>query len=155
MPTGESRTSATSGIITVIAYSRVEMGAHITMDFIVGLPRSSHGPDMIWVIVDRLMKSANFLAARARDSLEKLARLYLNEVVKLHGVPISIVSDRDPRFTSRFWPKLQEAFGTSLKFSTLITRRPMDSQSGRYRHLRICSEHAFVIFRVTRTNICR
>ena len=50
--------------------------------------------------------------------MERLARLYLNEVVRLHGVPISIVSDRDPRFTSRFWPKLQEAFGTTLKFST-------------------------------------
>ena len=91
---------------------------HITMDFVVGLPGSSHGHDMIWVIVDRLMKSAHFLAARARDSLEKLARLYLNEVVRLHGVPISIVSDRDPIFTSRFWPKLPEAFGTTLKFST-------------------------------------
>ena len=88
------------------------------MDFVVRLPRSSHGHDMIWVIVDRLTKSTHFLAACARDSLEKFARLYLNEVVRLHGVPISIVSDRDPRFTSRFWPKLQEAFGTTLRFNT-------------------------------------
>ena len=88
------------------------------MDFVVGLPRSSHGHDMIWVIMDRLTKSAHFLADCARDSLEKLAGLHLNEVVRLHGVPISIISDRDPRFTSRFWPKLQEAFGTTLKFST-------------------------------------
>ena len=88
------------------------------MDFVVGLNRSSHGHDMIWVIVDRLTKSTHFLVTRARDSLEMLARLYLNEVVRLHGVPLSIVSDRDPRFISRFWPKLQETFGTPLKFST-------------------------------------
>ena len=66
------------------------------------------------VIVDRLTKLAHLLAARATDSIEKLARLYLNEVVVL----ISIVSNRDPIFSSRFWPTLQKAFVTTLKFST-------------------------------------
>ena len=66
------------------------------MDFVVGLPRSSHGHDIIWVIVDRLTKSAHFLAARARDSLEKLARLYLNEVLRLHDLPISIIQIEIP-----------------------------------------------------------
>ncbi|OMP11771.1 Integrase, catalytic core [Corchorus capsularis] len=91
---------------------------HITMDFIVGLPRTRQGHDTIWVVVDRLTKSTHFLPMRATFSIEKLARLYVSEVVRLHDVPVSIVSDRDPRFTSRFWPKLQHALGTRLKFST-------------------------------------
>ncbi|OMO65975.1 reverse transcriptase [Corchorus capsularis] len=91
---------------------------HITMDFIVGLPRIRRGHDAIWVIVDRLTKSAHFLLVRITFSTERLARLYVAEIVRLHGVPVSIVLDRDPRFTSRFWPKLQHALGTRLKFST-------------------------------------
>ncbi|KAL0451822.1 UNVERIFIED_CONTAM: hypothetical protein Slati_1160300 [Sesamum latifolium] len=75
----------------------------ITMDFIVGLPRTLRKHDAIWVIVDRLTKSAHFLPIRQGDSLDKLAELYVAEIVRLHGVPVSIVSDRDPRFTSRFW----------------------------------------------------
>ena len=69
-------------------------------------------------MVDRLTKSAHFLAINVRDSLEKLAQLYVDEIVRLHEVPVSIVSDRDPRFTSRFWPSLQAALGTRLHFST-------------------------------------
>ncbi|EOX93994.1 DNA/RNA polymerases superfamily protein [Theobroma cacao] len=91
---------------------------HVTMDFVLGLPRTQSGKDAIWVIVDRLTKSAHFLAIHSTYSIERLARLYIDEVVRLHGVPISIVSDRDPRFTSRFWPKFQEALGTKLRFST-------------------------------------
>ena len=72
----------------------------------------------MWVIVDRLTKSAHFLPIRVDYSLDKLAQIYVNEVIRLHGAPISIVSDRDPRFTSRFWPSLQRAMGTKLKFST-------------------------------------
>ncbi|KAL0411358.1 UNVERIFIED_CONTAM: Transposon Ty3-G Gag-Pol polyprotein [Sesamum latifolium] len=75
----------------------------ITMDFVVGLPRTLRKHDAIWVIVDRLTKSAHFLPIRQGDSLDKLAELYVAEIVRLHGVPVSIVSDRDPRFTSRFW----------------------------------------------------
>ena len=74
----------------------------INMDFVTGLPRTQRQHDAIWVIVDRLPKSAHFLPINVEDSLEKLAQLYVDEIVRLHGVPVSIVSDRDPRFTSRF-----------------------------------------------------
>ena len=70
------------------------------------------------MIVNQLTKSALFLPVNVKDSLEKLAQVYLDEIVRLHGVPVSIVSDRDPRFTSRFWPSLQKALGTRLHFST-------------------------------------
>ncbi|KAL0291128.1 UNVERIFIED_CONTAM: Transposon Ty3-I Gag-Pol polyprotein [Sesamum radiatum] len=79
----------------------------ITMDFIVGLPRTFRKHDAIWVVVDRLTKSAHFLPIRQNDSLDKLAELYVSEIVRLHGIPTSIVSDRDPRFTSHFWGSLQ------------------------------------------------
>ena len=75
---------------------------HITMDFVVGLPRTRAGFDAIWVIVDRLTKSAHFLTVRTKFSLDRLVELYFNEIVRLQGVPVTIVSDRDPRFTSRF-----------------------------------------------------
>ena len=74
----------------------------ITMDFVTGLPRTWRQHDAIWVIVDRLTKSAHFLQVSNDNPLDELARLYVEEIVRLHGVPISIVSDRDPRFTSRF-----------------------------------------------------
>ena len=100
------------------------------MDFVVGLPRSQRGNDAIWVIVDRLTKSAHFLPIRRTHSLEKLAELYVNEIVRLHGVPVSIVSDRDPRFTSSFWKSLHRAMGTKLTFSTAFHPQT-DGQSER------------------------
>ncbi|GKA59694.1 putative reverse transcriptase domain-containing protein, partial [Tanacetum coccineum] len=90
----------------------------IVMDFVTKLPRSSSGHDTIWVIVDRLTKSAYFLPMREDYKMERLARLYLNEIVARHGVPISIILDRDSRFTSRFWQSMQEALGTRLDMST-------------------------------------
>ena len=84
----------------------------------IGLPRTQRQHDAIWVIVDLLTKSAHFLPINVEDSLEKLAQLYVDEIMRLHGVPVSIVSDRDPRFTSRFWSSLQTALGTRLHFST-------------------------------------
>ncbi|GJX11381.1 putative reverse transcriptase domain-containing protein [Tanacetum coccineum] len=75
----------------------------ITMDFITKLPKTSSGHDTIWVIVDRLTKSTHFIPTRATDSMETLTRLYIKEIVSRHGVPISIISDRDSHFTSRFW----------------------------------------------------
>ena len=90
----------------------------ISMDFIVGLPRTSNGYDTIWVIVDRLTKSAHFLPIKKTITLEHLAELYVKEVVRLHGVPKSIISDRDTRFTSHFWKCVQECLGTKLKYST-------------------------------------
>ncbi|GKA97496.1 putative reverse transcriptase domain-containing protein [Tanacetum coccineum] len=74
----------------------------ITMDFITKLAKTSSGHDSIWVIVDRLTKSAHFLPMKETDTMEKLTRLYLKEVVSRHGVPVSIISDRDSRFTSHF-----------------------------------------------------
>ena len=90
----------------------------ITIDFVVGLPVTGRKHDSVWVVVDRLTKSAHFLPVRTDYSLDKLAELYIKEVVRLHGILVSIISDRDPRFTSRFWGKLQEAMGTRLNFST-------------------------------------
>ena len=88
------------------------------MDFMIGLPQTFIKNDAVWVIVDRLTKYAHFLPIQQTDSLDKLAHLYVKEIMRLHGVPISIVSDRDPRFTSHFWKSLQAAMGTQLHFST-------------------------------------
>ena len=89
----------------------------ISMDFMMGLPRMQAGLDAIWVIVDRLTKSAHFLPIRATYPLEKLAQLYVQEIVRLHDVPSTIILDKDPRFTSRLWGALQKAFGTRLCLS--------------------------------------
>ncbi|GJU74570.1 hypothetical protein Tco_1265975 [Tanacetum coccineum] len=90
----------------------------ITMDFVTKLPRTAAGFDTIWVIVDRLTKSARFLPMKETDSTEKLARLYLREVVSRYGIPVSIISDRDSHFTSRVWQSLHKALGTQLDLST-------------------------------------
>ena len=82
------------------------------------MPRTKKGRDSIWVIADRLTKSAHFLPMREDFSMERLAQLYINEIIMRHGVPISIISDRDSRFTSRFWQSLQKALGTRLDLST-------------------------------------
>ncbi|GJX83495.1 reverse transcriptase domain-containing protein [Tanacetum coccineum] len=81
----------------------------ITMDFVSGLPRTLSGYDTIWVIVDRLAKSAYFLPMKKMDSIEKLTQLYLKEIMCRHGVPVLIILDRDSHFTSRFWRSLQKA----------------------------------------------
>ncbi|GJV10272.1 putative reverse transcriptase domain-containing protein [Tanacetum coccineum] len=78
----------------------------------------SQGFDTIWVIVDRLTKSAHFLPIRENDPLDKLARLYLNRIVARHGIPASIICDRDRRFTSNFWRSFQKALGTDISMST-------------------------------------
>ena len=75
----------------------------ITMDFVYKLPRTQDGHDGIWVIVDQLTKSAYFIPVREKYSLSRLAELFISKIVKYHGVPVSIISDRDPRFTSKFW----------------------------------------------------
>ncbi|GJY85738.1 putative reverse transcriptase domain-containing protein [Tanacetum coccineum] len=92
----------------------------ITMDFVTKLPKTSSGHDTIWVIVDRLTKLAHFIPTRATDSMETLTRLYKKEIVSRHRVPISIISDRDGHFTSRFWQSMQNA---------------LDFGKGRERHL--------------------
>ncbi|GJX23816.1 putative reverse transcriptase domain-containing protein [Tanacetum coccineum] len=92
----------------IVVYER------IAMDFMTKLPRTSSGHDTIWVIDDRLTKPAHFLPMREDYKMDRLARLYLNEIVSRHGVPISIISDRDSRFMLGFWQSMQEALGTRL-----------------------------------------
>ncbi|KAM2690392.1 hypothetical protein EV1_043581 [Malus domestica] len=91
---------------------------NITMDFVYKLPRTRNGYDGVWVVVDRLTKSAHFIPVREKYSLNKLAELFITKIVKYHGIPVSILSDRDPRFTSKFWTTFQEALGTRLLYST-------------------------------------
>ncbi|GJW99722.1 putative reverse transcriptase domain-containing protein [Tanacetum coccineum] len=113
----------------------------ITMDFVTKLPKTSTGHDAIWVIVDRLTKSAHFIPIRATDSMETLTRLYIKEIVSRHGVPISIISDRDSHFTSRFWQSNSKIW-VSLDMSTSIHPEPMGqserSSITRQKLLRAC-----------------
>ena len=74
----------------------------------------------IWVIVDILTKSAHFLLIKTTYTLDQLAQLYIDDIVRLYGVPVSIVLNRDPRFTSMFWKSLHGALGTKLDFSTAL-----------------------------------
>ncbi|KAD3640215.1 hypothetical protein E3N88_29438 [Mikania micrantha] len=102
----------------------------IAMDFITKLPRTSGGHDLFWVIIDRLTKTAHFLPIIETYKMEKLARLYVDEIVVRHGVPLSIISDHDSRFTSRFWQSLKQSLGTSVNLSTAY-HPPTDGQSER------------------------
>ena len=104
------------------------------MDFVVGLPLIGRKYDLVWVVVDRLTKSAHILPVRTDYSLDKLAELYIKEIVQLHRILVSIISNRDSRFTSRFWGKLQEALGTQLNFSTTFHPQ-IDGQSERVIHI--------------------
>ena len=91
---------------------------HITMDFATHLSWTSRKHDAVWVIVDRLTKSAHFLVVWMTFTLKEFCKLYIREIVRLHGVPVSIVSDWDPRFTAQFWKSFQRAMGTQLRMST-------------------------------------
>ncbi|GKF21502.1 reverse transcriptase domain-containing protein [Tanacetum coccineum] len=87
------------------------------MDFVTKLPRTNSRNDTIWVIVDQLTMSTHFIPMCEDYKMDRLARLYLNEIVARHGVSILIISDRDSRFTSRFWKTMQDALGTRLDMS--------------------------------------
>ncbi|GJX61087.1 putative reverse transcriptase domain-containing protein [Tanacetum coccineum] len=102
----------------------------IPMDLVTKLPRSSSGYDAIWVIVDILTKSAHFLPIREDYKMEKLARIYINEIVARHGVPVSVISDHDGRFASYLWQALQKVLGTKLHMSTAYHPKT-DGQSER------------------------
>lgn len=88
------------------------------MDFVTGLPNTLKGSDTIWVIIDRLTKSTHFIPIKISFSFQRLTEIYIDNIVKLYGIPSCIVSDRDPRFTSRFWGSLQESLGTRLSLSS-------------------------------------
>ena len=91
---------------------------HITLDFVTHLPRTQRRHDAVWVIVDRFTKSAHFLTVRMTFTLKEFCQLYIRDIVRLHGVSVSIVSDRDHRFTTHFWKSFQKAMGTQLTLST-------------------------------------
>ena len=100
------------------------------MDFVTHFPSTPRRHDAVWVIVDRLTKSAHFLAVWMTFTLEEFCRLYVREIVRLHGVPVSIVFDRDPRFTTPFWKSFQKGMGTQLTMN--IAFHPQtDGQSER------------------------
>ena len=99
---------------------------HVTMDFVTHLPRTQQRHDAVWVIV----KSAHFLAVRMTFALERFCRLYIREIVRLHGVLVSMVSDRDPWFTAYFWKSFQKAMGKQLTMSTAFHPQ-IDGQSER------------------------
>ena len=90
----------------------------IAVDFVSGLTLTRNKCDAVWVTMDRLTKYDHFILIRMDYSLDRLAEIYIQKIVRLHGVPSSIISDRDRRFTSRFWKKLHECLGTRLKFSS-------------------------------------
>ena len=90
----------------------------ITMDFVFKLPPTVQRHDDIWVVVDRLTKSTHFIPIREKFSPHKLTELFMNHIVSFHGVPVSIISDRDPQFTPRFWKRLMKKLGVKLNLST-------------------------------------
>ncbi|GJY08289.1 putative reverse transcriptase domain-containing protein [Tanacetum coccineum] len=105
---------------------------NITIDFVTKLPKTTSGQDTIWVIVDRLIKSAYFLPTKETDTMEKLTRQYLKEVVSRHGVPVLIISDRDTKFTSHFWKSLNEALASRDRQRSYADKRrkPLEFQVG-------------------------
>ncbi|GJR68967.1 putative reverse transcriptase domain-containing protein [Tanacetum coccineum] len=114
---------------------------NITMDFVTKIPKTSQGYDTIWVIVDRLTKSAIFTPMRETDPMDKLARIYLKEVVTRHGIPVSIIYDRDPRFASNFWRSLQNAlveFSYNNSYHASIKAAPFEVLYGRKCHSPVC-----------------
>ena len=100
------------------------------MDFVTGLPRSPKGHEAIWVIVDKMTKTTHFIPVKMNYSLDQLAQIYIEEIMSLHAVPASIVSDPNPRFTSKFWESLHKALGINLSFSTTFHQQT-DGLSGR------------------------
>ena len=84
------------------------------MDFIIGLPLTQQGHDSIWVIVDRLTKSVHFISVNTTYHVGKYTEQYVSQIVRLHGVPRTIISDRGPQFIAHFWEHLHKALGTKL-----------------------------------------
>jgi transposase InsO family protein len=115
--TSESRPPSPAGLLQPhdVPMSKWEV---ISMDFVVGLPLTSHRHNAILVIVDKLTKSAHFILVRDTYDVTDVACMFVSEVIHLHGIPKKIISDRDSRFTSRFWTSLQSALGTQLNLST-------------------------------------
>ena len=109
------------------------------MEFIAKFPRTSSIYVPIWVVIDRLTKFAHFLAIKVTKKMEKFTRTYLKEIVKLHGVPLGIILDRDSRFTSRFWKSLRRSLGTKLDMSIAYHPQRIDKVKERYKLWKTCS----------------
>ena len=88
------------------------------MDLITGLPRTRRQHDSVWVIVDRMTKPSRFLAVNTTYSAEDYAKIYINEIVRLHRVPLSIISNRGPQFTSHFWKSFRKVLGTQVNLKS-------------------------------------
>ena len=107
------------------------------MDFVVGIPKTLGKFDSIWVIIDYLTKSAHFIPVKVTYNAEKLTKLYISEVVRLHGTPISIITYRGTQFSSNFWRTLHTELGTRLNLVPHFSLR-MGSLSKQFKCLRIC-----------------
>ena len=103
---------------------------NVKMDFVTHLPRAPRRHDVVWVIVDRLTKLAHFLAVRLTFIMEEFCIVYVHEIIQLHGAPVSIISDRDPRFMVHFWKSFQKAMGTQLLMSTVFIHKQTVSRRG-------------------------
>jgi hypothetical protein len=113
----------------------------ISMDFVVGLPRTPKGNDSVWVIVDRLTKVAHFVPVKTRYATEKLAELYVEHILRLHGAPRSIISDRGPQFVAKFWQSFHKLMGTTLNYSTAFHPQTVGRPRELTRFWRTCYEH--------------
>ena len=113
----------------------------IAMDFVVDLPKTLGKFDSIWVIVDRLTKSVRFIPVKVKYNAEKLTKLYISEIVRLHGVPLSIISERGAQFTSKFWKTLHAELGTRLDLSTAFHPQTDGQSDERFKCWKICFVH--------------
>ena len=130
VPTSKSPWAENRRATTTFKYTGMKMGKHCHGFHSRSTQNIIKGYTVIWVVMDRLTKSAHLLPDKAIYTVDNWAQLYVKEILRLHGVPVSIVSDRDPRFTSAFWRKLQKAMGTRLDFSTAF-RPQTDGQTER------------------------
>jgi hypothetical protein len=115
----------------------------ISMDFIVGLPRTAKGFDSIWVIIDRLTKIAHFLPVKVKYTVATYAELYIACILSLHGVPKTIVSDHGPQFVSKFWEELHKALGTKLLHSSAYHPQTRGQTERVNKYSKTCYGHVF------------
>ena len=132
LPASQGRTSEPGGLTEEIDIPTWKWEL-INMDFITGLPRTHRKHYSIWVIVDRMTKSSRFLAVKTTYSAEDYAKLYLTEIVRLNGVPLSIMSDRGPQFTSHFWKSFKKGLVLKLTLVQHFIHRRMGRQSVPFR----------------------
>ena len=123
------------------------------MDFVVGLPPTQKSYDSIWVVVDLLTKSARFIPIKSAYSSEDYARIFLDEIVCFHGIPLSTIPDWGAQFTSRFWRSFLKGLGTTVKLSTAFIPKQMVKWSVQYKTLKICLGRALLILKAVGIDI--